>query len=88
MYTGQISMETEVLSLLLHLLKPAIKILANSLFKVDDYVYVAANSNLGFGVALSLGGGNLGPYLYFPFAGGCLRRGVRFADMTGDGRQV
>ncbi|PVH79243.1 carbohydrate esterase family 3 protein [Cadophora sp. DSE1049] len=53
---------------------------------IDDYVYVAANANLGFGVALSTGNGNLGAYLYYPFSGYCLRRGVRWADMTGDGR--
>ncbi|KAH8797345.1 hypothetical protein F5884DRAFT_815081 [Xylogone sp. PMI_703] len=53
---------------------------------IDDYVYVAANSNKGLGVALSTGNGNLGPYLFFDFAPSCDREGVLFADMTGDGR--
>ena len=47
---------------------------------------VAANANGGFGVALNSSGGTLGPYLWSPFTATCLRAGVRFADMTGDGR--
>lgn len=53
---------------------------------IDDYVYVGSNSDYGLGVALSLGAGNMGPYLYFTFPNSCNRPGVQFADMTGDGR--
>ncbi|KFY78640.1 hypothetical protein V499_02243 [Pseudogymnoascus sp. VKM F-103] len=53
---------------------------------IDDYVYVAANANQGFGVSLSSGGGVSGAYAHFNLDIYCLRRGVRFADMTGDGR--
>nr|OQO24051.1 hypothetical protein B0A51_05021 [Rachicladosporium sp. CCFEE 5018] len=53
---------------------------------IDDYVYVGSNSNYGLGVALSLGGGKFGSYLYYTFSPSCNRPGVRFADMTGDGR--
>lgn len=47
---------------------------------------VGDNVNRGYGVALSTGGGKLGSYLWSSFSGYCLRRGLRFADMTGDGR--
>lgn len=47
---------------------------------------IAENANLGIGVALNNGDGTLGTYLFFAFPNYCLRRGVRFADMTGDGR--
>ena len=30
----------------------------------------------------------MGPYLYFTFPNSCNRPGVRFADMTGDGRYI
>ncbi|OBT51242.1 hypothetical protein VE04_08841, partial [Pseudogymnoascus sp. 24MN13] len=53
---------------------------------IDDYVYVDTNANLGFGVSLSSGGGVFGAYAHFALDIYCLRRGVRFADMTGDGR--
>ncbi|OWP06605.1 hypothetical protein B2J93_5084 [Marssonina coronariae] len=53
---------------------------------VDDYVYVPLDASSGLGVALNNGDGSLGAYLYFPFTHACARSGVRFADMTGDGR--
>ncbi|KAK2624027.1 hypothetical protein QTJ16_006661 [Diplocarpon rosae] len=53
---------------------------------VDDYVYVPLDASAGLGVALNNGDGSLGTYLYFPFTHACARSGVRFADMTGDGR--
>ncbi|KAK5111586.1 hypothetical protein LTR85_011815 [Meristemomyces frigidus] len=53
---------------------------------IDDYVYVGSDSDYGLGVALSLGGGEVGSYLYSTFPNSCKRSGVRFADMTGDGR--
>ncbi|KAK6432924.1 hypothetical protein LTR95_010905, partial [Oleoguttula sp. CCFEE 5521] len=53
---------------------------------IDDYVYVGSNSNYGLGVALSLGAGKMGDYLYYTFSPSCNMPGVRFADMTGDGR--
>ncbi|PBP16288.1 hypothetical protein BUE80_DR012963 [Diplocarpon rosae] len=53
---------------------------------VDDYVYVSREASAGLGVALNKGDGSLGTYLYFPFTHACARSGVRFADMTGDGR--
>jgi hypothetical protein len=47
---------------------------------------VGSNSNYGLGVALSLGGGRFGSYLYYTFPNYCNRPGVHFRDMTGDGR--
>lgn len=45
------------------------------------------NSNYGLGVALSTGGGKFGSYLHYDFAPYCLRKGIVFADITGDGRK-
>ena len=38
------------------------------------------------GVALNTGAGDLGTYQFMALTIDCLRTGVRFADMTGDGR--
>jgi hypothetical protein len=56
-----------------------------SKYLLNDYS-VGSNSNYGLGVALSLGGGKMGSYLYFTFANSCNRPGVHFVDITGDGR--
>lgn len=53
---------------------------------VDDYVYFGSKSSYGIGVSLSLGGGDMGEYLFFKFSPTCNRPGIRFDDMTGDGR--
>nr|OQO21913.1 hypothetical protein B0A51_12497 [Rachicladosporium sp. CCFEE 5018] len=53
---------------------------------VEDYVYDGPTSDYGLGVALRQGGGAFGAYLYPTFSGSCKRADVRFADMTGDGR--
>lgn len=53
---------------------------------IDDYIFVGSNSEYGLGVALSLGGGAMGDYLYYNFSISCNRPGVHFTDMTGDGR--
>ncbi|PVH86852.1 carbohydrate esterase family 3 protein [Cadophora sp. DSE1049] len=54
---------------------------------LDDYIYVSSNLNGGLGVALNTRNGVMGPYLRVTTSpGSCLRSGVRFADMTGDGR--
>lgn len=47
---------------------------------------IAANVNMGFGIAINDGAGSLSNYNWGAFSGYCLRRGVRFADMNGDGR--
>lgn len=48
---------------------------------------VRSNSNYGLGVALSQGlSGQFGDYLYFTFSPSCIRPGVHFVDITGDGR--
>ena len=52
----------------------------------DDYVYLGSVSNYGVGVALNLGKGKMGEYLWSDFSPVCKRQGIVFADMTGDGR--
>ena len=41
---------------------------------------------MGLGIAINKGDGTLNTYKWQAFGGYCLRRGVRFADMTGTGR--
>ncbi|CZT02070.1 uncharacterized protein RAG0_09396 [Rhynchosporium agropyri] len=54
---------------------------------LDDYVYVSTDLSGGLGVALNTGNGVMGPYLRVTtFPASCPRSGVRFADMTGDGK--
>lgn len=53
---------------------------------IDDYVYMGSMSDYGIGVALSLGQGKMGEYLWSDFTVTCNRPGINFADMTGDGR--
>lgn len=53
---------------------------------IDDYVYMGSESSYGIGVALSLGEGRMGEYLWSDFSPTCNRPGINFADMTGDGR--
>lgn len=40
---------------------------------------------MGLGVAINKGNGEFNAYQWSAFGQYCLRRGVRFADMTGDG---
>jgi hypothetical protein len=60
---------------------------------IDDFVYVVSSttSGIAYWVALNLGMDSsgvpqFGPLGFFVFQFNCLVRGIRFADMTGDGR--